>query len=114
MENKSERNENKIIFGYFNCTMDKMGRDGRNKTQRLCRCGSSYALSKFTMYNRLDSSDFTHCSRFSGTRSRVDIVYNNIKTANNNKINHIIVFLADYYNSVFLDRLPLNTKIRKN
>ena len=24
--------ENKIIFGDFNCTMDKMDRDGENKT----------------------------------------------------------------------------------
>ena len=35
MENKNERNENKIIFGDFNCTMNKVDRDGENKTQRL-------------------------------------------------------------------------------
>ena len=34
MENKSERNENKIILGDFNITMDKMDKDGGNKTQR--------------------------------------------------------------------------------
>ena len=28
MENKNEGNENKIILGDFNCTMDKMERDG--------------------------------------------------------------------------------------
>ena len=32
MENKNEGNENKIILGDFNCTMNKMERDGRNKT----------------------------------------------------------------------------------
>ena len=32
MENKNEGNENKIILGDFNCTMDKMERDDRNKT----------------------------------------------------------------------------------
>ena len=32
MENKCEGNENKIILGDFNITMDKMDRDGRNKT----------------------------------------------------------------------------------
>ena len=32
MENKNERNEDKIILGDFNCTMDKMERDSRNKT----------------------------------------------------------------------------------
>ena len=39
IENKSEGNENEIILGNFNSTMDKMDRDGGNKTQRLCRCG---------------------------------------------------------------------------
>ena len=37
MENKNEGNENKIILGYFNYTMDKMHRYGGNKTQRLKR-----------------------------------------------------------------------------
>ena len=40
MENKCEGNENKIILGDFNITMDKMDRDGGNKTQRLYRCCS--------------------------------------------------------------------------
>ena len=44
MENKNEGNENKIILGDFNCTMDKMDRYGGNKTQRLYRCCSNYAL----------------------------------------------------------------------
>ena len=30
MENKNDGNENKIILGDFNCTMDKMERYGRN------------------------------------------------------------------------------------
>ena len=38
MENKNEGNKNKIILGDFRCTMDKMERDGENKTQRLYRC----------------------------------------------------------------------------
>ena len=44
MENKNEGNENKIILGDFNCTMDKMDRYGGNRTQRLYRCCSNYAL----------------------------------------------------------------------
>ena len=40
MENKCEGNENKIILGDFNITMDKMDRDSGNKTQRLYRCRS--------------------------------------------------------------------------
>ena len=35
MENNNERHENKIILGYFNCTMDKMKWDSGNKTQTL-------------------------------------------------------------------------------
>ena len=44
MENKNQGNKNKIILGDFNCTMDKMNRYGGNKTQRLHRCCSNYAL----------------------------------------------------------------------
>ena len=46
MENKNKENENKIIFEDFNCTMDKMDRDGENKTNRHFSCCFSYALSK--------------------------------------------------------------------
>ena len=35
MENKCEGNENKILLGDFNITVDTMDRDGGNKTQRL-------------------------------------------------------------------------------
>ena len=35
MENKNEGNENKIILGDLNYTMDKIDRYGENKTQRL-------------------------------------------------------------------------------
>ena len=44
MENKNEGNENKIILADVNCTMDKMDRYGRNKTQRLYRCCSNYTV----------------------------------------------------------------------
>ena len=47
MENRNKGNENKIILGDFNCSMDKMDRDGENKTQRLYWFCSNYALSKF-------------------------------------------------------------------
>ena len=52
MENKNEGNENKIILGNFNCTMDKMERDGRNKT--LYKCHFNYALSKLIVDNGLE------------------------------------------------------------
>ena len=44
MENKNGGNENKIILGDLNCTMDKMDRYGGNKTQRIYKCCSNYAL----------------------------------------------------------------------
>ena len=53
MENKNKLNKNKIILEDFNCTMDKMARDGENKTQRLYWCCSSYALSKLILDNGL-------------------------------------------------------------
>ena len=36
MKNKRDGNESKIILEDFNCIMDKMDKDGGNKTQRLC------------------------------------------------------------------------------
>ena len=80
MENKSEGNKNKILLGDFNCTMDKMDRDGRNKTQRIYRCCSNYPLSKHFRDIKLtdlwrrenpDSSEFNCYTRSSGTRSRM-------------------------------------------
>ena len=53
MENKDKGNEDKIILEDFNCTMDKMDRDGENKTQRPYWCCSSYALSKLIVDNEL-------------------------------------------------------------
>ena len=42
------------MLGDLNCTMDKIDRDGENKTQRLYRCCSNYALSKLIVDNRLE------------------------------------------------------------
>ena len=55
MESKNEGNQNKMIFGEFNCTMDKMDRCGGNKTQRLYRCSSNYAPSKLIVDNGLEN-----------------------------------------------------------
>ena len=54
MQNKNEENENKIMLGHLNYATDKIGRDGKNKTQRFYRCCSNYALSKRIMDNGLD------------------------------------------------------------
>ena len=53
MENKKDGNKNKIIAGDFNYTMDKMDSYDGNKTQRLNRYCSNYALIEdngFTIY----------------------------------------------------------------
>ena len=72
MENKNEGNENKIKLGDFHRTMDKMHKDGENKTQRLYRCFSNYALSKLIVDNgledqwRRENPEFTRYDRSFG------------------------------------------------
>ena len=121
--NKNEGNENKVILGNFNCTMDKMDRDGGNKTQKLLRCCSNYALSKLTVRTWLkdlwrrenpDSSEFTLYDRSFRTRSRLGKVYTDMKIVNNIKINHIMISFTDLYNVVSIDRLPSRTEIGKD
>ena len=60
------------MLGDLNCTMDKIDRDGENKTQRLYRCCSNYALSKLIVDKGLeelwrrenpDSPEFICCNR---------------------------------------------------
>ena len=46
--------------------------------------------------------------------SRIDRVYTDIKIANNNKINHIMVTFTDYDNAISIDRLSSKTKIGKD
>ena len=105
MENKNTGYENKIIVADFNCTVDKMDSDGGDKTQKIHSCCSNYALSKLIGNNRLkdlwrrenpDSSEFTHYDRSCGTRSRIDLVYTDIKIVSNTKINHIMVSFTDH------------------
>ena len=54
MQNKNERNGNKMMLRDLNYTMDKIDRDDENKIQRLYRCCSNYALSKLIMDNGLE------------------------------------------------------------
>ena len=51
MQNKNEGNENKIMLGDLNSSIDKIDRDGENKTHRVYRCCSTYALSKLMVNN---------------------------------------------------------------
>ena len=70
MQNKNEWNENKIIIGDLNFTVDKIDSDVENKTERLCRCCSNCALWKLIEENGIedlwrrknpDSPKFTCC-----------------------------------------------------
>ena len=54
MQNKIKGNENKIMIGDLNCTMDKIEKDGENKTQRLHRCCFNYGLSKLIVDNGIE------------------------------------------------------------
>ena len=119
MENKKEENENKIILGECNSTMDKMDRDGENKTQLFYRCCSNYALSIFIVDNGLedlcrrekpDSTEFPWVQPGSG----LDRVHTDIKIANNSKINDIMVPFIDHYNAISIDRFTSKTKIGKD
>ena len=60
-----------------------------------------------------DSSEFTYYNRSSGTRSRRDRFYTDIKNAINTNINRIVVSFFEHYNIISLDRLPSKTKIGK-
>ena len=82
----------------------------------------NYALSKLIVDNGLvdlsrrenpDYSEFTCYDRSSGTRSRIDRVYTDMKIASNTKIDHTLVPLNDHYNAIFIDRFSWQTKIGK-
>ena len=42
------------MVGDLNCAMDKTDRDGENKTRRIYRCCSIYAMSKLIVDNELE------------------------------------------------------------
>ena len=54
MQNKNDGTENKIMLGDLNCAIDKIDRDGENKTQRLYKCYSNYALHKLIVDNEIE------------------------------------------------------------
>ena len=54
MQNKNEQNKNKIMLGDLNCTMDKIDRDGENKTQILYKCCFIYSLYKLIVDNGIE------------------------------------------------------------
>ena len=121
MENKTQGNQNKIILGDFNYAMDRK-RTGILEIKKNYRFCSNFTLSKLIIDNRLEdqwrrenpvTSEFTHYDRPSGTRSRIDRVYTDIKIVNNTKINHKMISSSDHYNAITIDRPSSKTKIEK-
>ena len=96
-----------------------MERDGANKTEFIdavstmpCQIVDN-GLEDLWRRDNPDFSEFICYNRSSGTRSRIDRVYTDVKIASNTKINHIIVSFTDHYNAIFIDRLPSQIKIEK-
>ena len=85
MESKNEGNENNIIPGDFNCTIDEMD-----------RCCSYYTLNVDNGL-RIYGEGRTQIPLSSPTmtdplsRIQIDRIYNDIKIANNTKRNHIMI-----------------------
>ena len=62
---------------------------------------------------RTQIPEFIHYNRSSGTISRTDRVYTDIKIGNNTKINYIIVPFTNLYNVISIERLPEKLKLEK-
>ena len=62
---------------------------------------------------RTQIPEITCYDRSSGTRSRIDRVYADIKIASSTKIDHKVVSFTDYYNAIFIDGFPSKLKLGK-
>ena len=110
MQIKNEENENKIILGGFNCTMDKMEMGDRNK--KMYRCRFSYVLSKLIVDNGLKD-----------LQKRADLLPQHLGypesiviykvQAISRLISHVMTSFRDDYNDFFIDKLRSKTKIGK-
>ena len=62
----------------------------------------------------VDASEFTHYDGFSGTRSKIDRAYADIKIANNTRIKRKMISFSDHHNALLIDRLSSITKLGKD
>ena len=62
---------------------------------------------------RTQIPEITCYDRSSGTRSRIDRVYADIKIASSTKIDHKVVSFTDHYNAIFIDGFPSKLKLGK-
>ena len=81
---------------------------------QLCLVIVDNGLDDLWRRDKPDSSDFTRYDRSSDTRSRIERVCTDIKTASNIKINHIMVSFTDYYNAILTEIFYSKTKIGKD
>ena len=123
MENKNEGNENKLIFGDFNCAIDKIDRDGGNKARRLY-------IDVPQLY-----SVKTHCGKWARKFMEKEearlllvhpirsFIWHNMqnrqglygyKNCWHTRINCIMVSFTDHYNSISIERFHSKIKIRKD
>ena len=111
IENKNEENGNKML-GDFNCTIDKMERDGRNKTLYRCRC--NYSLSNLIAITdwRIFGEGRTQIPLTSSTTidllaQDLDRVYTDMKIASNTKIPIILMrfLLTDSSQKLKLEKI---------
>ena len=83
MQNKNEGNENKIMLGDSNCTMDKIDGDGVNKTKTvpIMPCLNSSWIMVLRIYGGGKTQIFLSSSATIGplTRISIDKVYTDIK-----------------------------------
>ena len=107
--------------------MYKMDRDGENKHKYLTGpapvmpCQNSSWITSLRIYGERRtqiplSSPATKgpLARFQNTLGYTSRVYTDIKIANNNSMNRIIVSFTDHYHAVSIDRLSSKTKIGKD
>ena len=90
------------MLGVLNCTMDKIDRVDENKTQRLYRCYSNYALSKLIVENGPED-----LLRRKNSNSPEFIYYDRSFAKDQYRPS------TNHYNAISTDRLPSKTKIGK-
>ena len=101
MENKNERNENKIILGDFNCTMDKMDRYGGNKTQNFIDAIPIMSPLWILAWESMEKGKLripwvSQVWQVFCQGARIYRVYTDAKIPGNTQSNHIMVSFTDH------------------
>ena len=96
------------------CTMDKIDGDGKNKTQRLHRCCSNYALYRPSILifgkGPIVADELGGIWVLPSPQIPSLLIQ---KIAKKLKINHIMVSFTNHYNAISIDKPPSKTKVGK-